>query len=141
MSRSKRSAGQPPSQPLEFLFDRSIGRTVPAELRKLGWRIHLITEEFPEDAQDVADDTWIDYGLVRRWVPVCKDGRIRGRAEERHPLVVHQAVLFYLDNQQLRITDMIARLHVNRARIERAALRGGPAIYAVSVGSVRRTWP
>ena len=141
MSRSKRSAGQPPSQPLEFWFDRSLGRTVPAELRKLGWHIHLIADEFPDDAQNVADDTWIDYGLARSWVPVCKDGRIKGRTDERHPLVVHQAALFYLDNQQLRIADMIARLSVNHARIERAAKRGGPAIYAVSADGVRKTWP
>lgn len=141
MSRSKRSAGQQPSQPLEFLFDRSLGRGVPAELRKLGWRIHLIADEFPDDAQTIGDDTWIDHGLVRRWVPICKDGRIRGRTAERNPLVVHHAVLFYLDNQQLRIAEMVARLDANRARIERAARRGGPAIYAISADSVRRTWP
>jgi PIN domain-containing protein len=141
MSRSKKSAERPPNPPLEFLFDRSLGRAVPAELRKLGWRIHLIADVFPDDAQDIADDAWIDYGLVRHWVPVCKDGRIRGRTEERHPLVVHGAVLFYLDNQQLRIAEMITRLEENRSRIEQAARRGGPAICAISADRVRRTWP
>lgn len=111
------------------------------ELRKLGWRIHLITDEFPDDAQDVADDTWIEHALVRHWVPVCKDGRIKGRTDERNPLVVHRAVLFYLDNQQLRIAEMVARLDANRAQIERAAGQGGPATYAISADRVRRTWP
>jgi PIN like domain len=114
---------------------------VPSELERSGWRIHRITDEFPNDAQDIPDEKWIEHGLVRGWVPLCKDGRIKGRARERNPLVVFEAALFYLDNQQLRIAEMVSRFETNRERIERAARRGGPAIYAVSAMAIRKTWP
>jgi hypothetical protein len=72
---------------------------------------------------------------------MCKDGRIKGRPQERAPIEVHAAVLFYLDNQQLRRTEMIGRFHGARDAIHRAITRGGPAIYAVSAEGIRRTWP
>jgi hypothetical protein len=114
---------------------------VPAELARLGWRIHRITDEFPDDAQKVPDEDWITNGLERGWVPLCKDGRIKGRAAERNPLVTYEATLFYLDNQRLLVAEMVARFVANRSHIERAARRGGPAIYAVSADTIRKTWP
>ncbi|MCX5161633.1 hypothetical protein OOK39_20490 [Streptomyces sp. NBC_00264] len=61
---------------------------MPTRLAELGWHIHLIAEEFPDDAQDISDEAWIAYGLERGWHPLCKDGRIKTRAHERQPLVV-----------------------------------------------------
>lgn len=141
MSRRRQSAAWQPTEPLDFLIDRSLGRTVPAQLGLLGWRIHCVADEFPDDAQDVADEKWITYGLERNWVPLCKDGRIKGRSREHNPLVDYEAVLFYLDNQQLRITEMVARFEVNIDNIMSAVRRGGPAIYAVAATGIRRTWP
>ena len=130
-----------PTEPLEFLVDRSLGRSVPDKLELMGWRIHRIGDVFPNDAQDVTDEAWIEHGLDRNWVPLCKDGRIKGRAREHHPLIEYAAVLFYLDNQQLPIIEMVARFENNRDSITRAVLRGGPAIYAVGNKGVRKTWP
>lgn len=141
MSRRRPSAERPPDEPLEFLLDRGLGRTVPDELERLGWHVHRIADEFPNDAQEIPDEKWIEHGVVRGWVPLCKDGRIKGRSHEHNPLVVHQATLFYLDNQQLLIADMVARFEANRSQIERAARRGGPAIYAVTADTIRKTWP
>jgi NAD(P)-dependent dehydrogenase (short-subunit alcohol dehydrogenase family) len=87
---------------LEFLLDRGLGRGVADGLRAHGWFVHRIADHVPDDAQHVADEDWLSHGLERGWVPLCKDGRIKGRHHEREPLVVHSAVLFYLDNQQLR---------------------------------------
>jgi hypothetical protein len=123
------------------LLDRGLGRTVSLELQRLGWLVHRIADEFPDDAQDIADEDWIEYGLRRGWVPLSKDGRIKGRGHERSPLVTYSGTLFYLDNQQLKIAAMVERFHLNRQRIERAARRGGPAIYAVSADSIRKAWP
>lgn len=103
--------------------------------------MHRITDHFPNDAQDVPDEEWLDHGLARGWVPLCKDGRIKGRHHERGPLVVRSAVLFYLNNQQLRRDEMIARFERARMAIERAVERGGPAVYAVTETTVRRVWP
>lgn len=130
-----------PTEPLEFLVDRSLGRSVPAQLELLGWRIHRIGDEFPDDAQDVPDEQWIEHGLDRNWVPLCKDGRIKGRAREHNPLVDYEAVLFYLDNQQLLVAEMVARFEANLDNIKRAVRRGGPAIYAVAATGIRKTWP
>jgi hypothetical protein len=43
---------------------------VPAELRRLGWVIHCIVDEFPNNAETVADEEWIEHGVVRGWVPL-----------------------------------------------------------------------
>jgi len=103
--------------------------------------IHCIADEFPNDAEQVADEEWIEHGVVRGWVPLCKDGRIKGRNHERGPLIVHQASLFYLDNQQLLVAEMVRRFDQARDAIERRARRGGPAIYAVTAHGVDKRWP
>ena len=139
MSRRKRSASTPP-QP-EFCIDRNLGRSLPVLLTEQGWRLHLMAEEFPNDGQDVADEDWIEYGLKRGWMPLCKDGRIKGRDHERAPLVAHAGVLFYLDNQSLLVEDMFRRIHQSQAVIHRAVARGGPAAYAIGADAIRRTWP
>lgn len=127
--------------PPEFFLDRGLGRGVAEGLTGLGWIVHRATDHFADDAQNVPDEEWLAYGLVRGWTPLCKDGRIRGRSTERAPLEVHKAALFYLDNQRLLRAEMIARFHSSQAQIHRAVARGGPAAYAVNVDGIRRTWP
>ncbi|MFE2750886.1 hypothetical protein ACFXGA_02660 [Actinosynnema sp. NPDC059335] len=127
--------------PLEFFLDRGLGRGVAEGLRAAGWLVHRIADHFPDDAQCVADEDWLAYGLERGWIPLCKDGRIKGRQHERAPLVAHSAVLFYLNNQQLRREEMIVRLQRARSAVDHAVGRGGPAIYAVGESGIRRTWP
>lgn len=141
MRRSKRSSAPTTKQP-EFFLDRGLGRGVAEDLAERGWILHRITDHFPNDAQDVSDEAWIEYGLVRGWVPLCKDGRIRGREHEREPLERFRAVLFYLDNQRLRRADMVQRFDQARFKIERRTRRSGPAIYAVRAdGKVDKVWP
>ncbi|HEY3749178.1 MAG TPA: hypothetical protein VGL80_08265 [Pseudonocardiaceae bacterium] len=127
--------------PPEFFLDRGLGRGVAEGLTALGWSVHRVTEHFENDAQDIPDEEWLEYGLSHGWTPLCKDGRIKGRHHERVPLEVHSAVLFYLDNQCLVRRDMISRFHAAEQQIHRAVLRGGPAAYAVSANGIRRTWP
>lgn len=125
----------------EFFVDRGLGKSVPRKLRELGWELHMLSDHFPDDAQNVEDEIWLDYGLRKGWTPICKDGRIRGRQHERQPIEVHQAALFYLDNQSLMIDDMVVRFHSAKKSIERAIERGGPACFAVTREGIRRTWP
>ena len=84
--------------PPEFFLDRGLGRGVAEGLVGHGWVIHRIVAHSPDDAQHTPDEEWLAYGLDRGWTPLCKDGRIKGRATERQPLVDHSAALFYLDN-------------------------------------------
>lgn len=125
----------------EFFLDRGLGRGVAEGLSGLGWIVHRAAAHFPDDAQDVADEDWLAYGLERHWSLLCKDGRIKGRHAEREPLEIHGGVLFYLDNQQIRVAEMVARFHRSQAAIYRAVERGGPRIYAVGAAAIRPTWP
>ncbi|GAB2979245.1 hypothetical protein GCM10023080_050940 [Streptomyces pseudoechinosporeus] len=127
--------------PPEFFLDRNLGRRVAEELRQLGWIVHRIAEVFPADAQDVPDEDWIRHGLGCGWVPLSKDGRIKTRDREIEPVRESSAVLFYLDNQQLRTMEMVERLHASQDSIHKAVARGGPAAYAVRADRIERTWP
>ncbi|MFG3032062.1 toxin-antitoxin system, toxin component, PIN family protein [Streptomyces sp. NPDC048253] len=111
------------------------GRTPGAPPRANAHRI------FPDDGQDVADEEWIAHGLDRSWVPLSKDGRIKTRDLEIQPVLERKAVLFYLDNQQLRTTEMIERLVARRDAIHRAVENGLPTAYAVRSDRIERTWP
>ena len=106
-----------------------------------GWTVHHIGDVFPDDGQDVADEEWITHGLDRSWVPLSKDGRIKTRDLEIRPVLEREAVLFYLDNQQLRSGEMVERLDAHCEAIHRAVDTGGPAAYAVRRDRVERTWP
>ncbi|MFB7090757.1 toxin-antitoxin system, toxin component, PIN family protein [Streptomyces sp. NPDC056296] len=81
------------------------------------------------------------HGLDQAWVPLSKDGRIKSRDLEIRPVLERAAVLFYLDNQQLRGVEMVERLDARRDAIHRAVARGGPAAYAVRRERIERTWP
>ncbi|NUS09995.1 MAG: toxin-antitoxin system, toxin component, PIN family protein [Streptomyces sp.] len=127
--------------PHEFFLDRNLGRRVADELRALGWAVHRIGDVFPADAQDISDPDWIAHGLDQGWVPLSKDGRIKTRDLEIQPVFDRSAVLFYLNNQQLRTLEMVERLHASRHAIHEAVDKGGPAAYAVDAEGIHRTWP
>ncbi|MGW0841161.1 PIN-like domain-containing protein [Streptomyces sp. NPDC002787] len=110
-------------------------------LRACGWTVHRIGDVFPDDGQDIPDEEWITHGLDRSWVPLSKDGRIKTRDLEIRPVLEREAVLFYLDNQQLRSAEMIGRLAMHQDAIHRAVEKGGPAAYAVRHDRIERTWP
>lgn len=125
----------------EFFLDRTLGRRVAEELRARGWKVHRIVGVFSADAQGIPDEKWITYGLNRSWIPLSKDGRIKTRDLEIQPVLEYGAVLFYLDNQQLRSIEMVERLDARRDAIHRAVEKGGPAAYAVRRDRIERTWP
>ncbi|WP_308010863.1 toxin-antitoxin system, toxin component, PIN family protein [Streptomyces sp. AC495_CC817] len=110
-------------------------------LRACGWTVHRIGDVFPDDGQDIPDEEWIAHGLDRSWVPLSKDGRIKTRDLEIRPVLEREAVLFCLDNQQLRSAEMIDHLSMHRNAIHRAIEKGGPAAYAVRHDRIERTWP
>ncbi|WP_121748269.1 toxin-antitoxin system, toxin component, PIN family protein [Streptomyces sp. E2N166] len=127
--------------PPEFFLDRNLGRRVAEGLRTCGWTVHRIGDVFADDGQDIADEDWIAHGLDQSWVPLSKDGRIKSRDLEIRPVLEREAVLFHLDNQQLRSVEMVKRLNAHREAIHRAVARGGPAAYAVRRERIERTWP
>jgi hypothetical protein len=129
--------------PPEFFFDRGLGKNLAFRLIELGWRVHRITDHFPGDADNVSDPDWMEYGLQRGWIPLHKDGRIRGNPTEREPDERHKSPMFYLDNQQLPINEMVRRIHMNQGKIYALARRRrrAAACYAVNDSGVHKRWP
>ncbi|KFF94828.1 toxin-antitoxin system, toxin component, PIN family protein [Streptomyces scabiei] len=125
----------------EFFLDRNLGRRVAEGLKTFGWTVHRIGDVFPDDGQDIPDEEWITHGLDHSWVPLSKDGRIKTRDLEIRPVLEREAVLFHLDNQQLRSAVMVERLVAHHDAIHRAVEKGGPAAYAVRHDRIERTWP
>lgn len=72
--------------PPEFFVDRSLGKTTAAKLAQLGWTVHLVTDAFPNDAQNTPDEEWIAYGLGHGWAMLSKDQRIRYATSRSHPI-------------------------------------------------------
>ncbi|MDO0977188.1 hypothetical protein [Mycolicibacterium frederiksbergense] len=132
-----------PERPPEFFLDRGLGKTVALRLGELGWCVHRITDYFPDDAADVTDPEWMDFGLFRGWIPLHKDGRIRGNPTEREPVERYNSPMFYLDNQQLRIDEMVRRIHMNQSKMYALVKRRRPsaACYAVNDTGVHKRWP
>ena len=59
--------------PPEFFLDRSLGKETAHRLRERGFVVHLIADFYGDDAQRVADQTWVDEGSRRGWVLLTKD--------------------------------------------------------------------
>jgi hypothetical protein len=118
-------------------------KNVAFGLIEFGWSIHRITDHFPDDAQDVDDPDWIEFGLQRDWVPLHKDGRIVGNPTERAPIEQHSSPMFFLDNQRLPIDEMVRRIHINQSKIYAivARRRRTAACYAVNDVGVHKRWP
>jgi hypothetical protein len=123
----------------EFFFDRSLGKLVATQLRERGWIIHRITDHYPEDAQRVADEDWIDEGISRGWSLLTKDRRIRYRNPERSALT--HGVMFLLSNGNLTIAEMVQRFESSRQKIWNATERAGPEIWVVYKDDTVQRWP
>jgi hypothetical protein len=48
--------------------------------------------------------------------------------------------MFYLDNQQLKIAEMVRRFHAAQRQIHIKTRTSGAACFAVSADGIRRTW-
>jgi hypothetical protein len=125
--------------PPEFFFDRSLGRLVASELRELGWIIHRIADHYPQDAQRIADESWIEEGITKGWSLLTKDRRIRYRNWERAALT--RGVMFRLSSGNLTISQMVRRLENSRQRIWNITEHAGPEIWVVYENDVIRRWP
>ena len=130
----KTSAGSPP----EYFVDRSLGRVTADRLRGDGWRLHLIADEYPDDAERVDDPEWITEGCRRGWVLLTKDKAIRYRAHEIAALAPG-SLLFCLAKGSWNIDEMVAAFSAARPAIERAISRGQEGFWHVyKDGQVRR---
>lgn len=123
MSRFKPSFGSPP----EFFADRCLGKGAPALLVQRGWRIHLVTDHFPDDAQTVGDPEWIEYGLSHHWALLTQDARIRRQPAALAFLRLHRGAMFCLSSAELPVAVRAARFQAHETAIyaQARSQRGG----------------
>jgi hypothetical protein len=116
LSRSKRSSGSPP----EFFADRCLGKGAPRILVSRGWTVHVVSDHFPDDAQQVSDPDWIEYGLTRGWSLLTQDLRISTQPEVDRMLREHHACIHCLDSSELPVTVKAERFDLRRGQLEQA---------------------
>ena len=95
----------------------------------MGWRIHLIADFYPDDAQAITDVEWINDGLSRGWGLLTKDQRIRYRSHERGAAM--GGALFMLSNGNLRIPEMVERFHRAKREIDDIVAAGKTGLWVV----------
>lgn len=123
----------------EFFLDRALGVGFAQVLRADGWLAHRIADVFPNDAQDVTDEQWIETGSRSGWAMITKDQRIRYRSHELESL---SGQIFCLANGNLTVHESARRFIDARVGIERAVALGAPGFWKVyEGGQIRRTWP
>lgn len=110
-------------------------------LRAKGWKLTLIADVYPKDAQDIPDDVWMREGCARGWSLLTKDQKIRYREEELSALEPGSA-LFCLSAGTLQVAQMVDAFEGAKARIHRAVDLGTGGFWHVYTdGNVRKMWP
>jgi hypothetical protein len=137
MSSASSRPGTGRETPPEFLIDRSLGRGFAAGLRACGWTITLINEVFPNDAQEVTDEHWIEYGCARGWAALTKDRWIRRRPQ----FEVATRPIFALSDGNLSTAEMVRRFDRHRSRIWEASASEHREFWVVYANQIVRRYP
>lgn len=93
--------------------------------------MHLVTDHFDDDAQNVSDPDWMEYGLDHRWVLLTQDERIRRQPAALEPLRRHQGMIFCLSNAELTVAAKADRFHRHQGPIYDRVRRGRGGFYLV----------
>lgn len=123
----------------EYFLDRALGVGFARALREAGWLAYRIADVFPDDAQSVTDEQWIETGSQRGWAMLTRDKRIRYRSHELEAL---NGQIFCLANGNLSVSESAQRFIEAQVAIERAVSTGARGFWKVyEEGRIRRTWP
>lgn len=126
----------------QFFVDRSLGKSIVAELHKAGLQVLSMADVYGEKAgQGLADETWLADAGKNNWVVLTKDDAIRRRPAERDALSDAKVRVFCLTNRNLRARDQADRFVMNAERMLRRAETQGPYIYGVYESGLRKLWP
>jgi len=123
--------------PPRFAIDRCLAKRVPTALSELGWSLVSIYEVFPDDAEHIPDEDWIQWANEHVDGALTKDEKIRRSSS----LQVAALPIFGLSRQDLGYQEMIQLFDRNRAHIERIALsHPGRQFWTIyRSGEMRRT--
>ncbi|MFF5080487.1 hypothetical protein ACFY36_25840 [Actinoplanes sp. NPDC000266] len=110
-------------------------------LRQQGWITHDITDHFENDAQDVGDPEWMEYGLSRGWSLLTQDKRIRNQVSALELLGDHAGRIFCLSSGNLLVSDRAERFHSQQSAIFQHVVAGAVGFFVVYDHGVVRRWP
>ena len=135
MNRSRRSSE---SQP-EFFADRCLAKRAPAILVQRGWIVHTLAQHFPDDARNVSDPEWVEYGLERGWSLLTQDERMSTQTVVIGMLRRYKGSVHCLDNGNLSGTAKADRFDSHRGEIWQHARDRKVGFYLVpEFGPLRR---
>ena len=103
--------------------------------------MHRVTDHFPDDAQDVGDPEWMEYGLARGWSLLTQDERIRRQAAALALLRHHRGIAFCLSSAELRVAAKVDRFHDHQRAIHGHVRSGRFGFYVVYEHRIVRRWP
>jgi hypothetical protein len=87
-----------------FFLDRSLGKyTVAEALRKVGAKVEIHDDHFPQDAHD---EMWLTHVGQQGWVVLTKDDKIRYHPNERMALMQAGVCAFVLVARNLSAPAM-----------------------------------
>ncbi len=128
------------ARPPEFFLDRSLGKTSAHRLRIAGHGVHLITDFYPQDAQEIGDAEWIAEGCRRGWTLLTKDRRIRYRTDELGALT--SGHLFCLSDGNVTLDQIAQRFLDAMPAIHRAIRNAEVGFWHVHAnGRISKMWP
>ena len=110
-------------------------------LRDRGWRIHLVTDHFPNDAQDISDPAWLKFGLEQGWDALTKDDRILTQVDALELLEQHRRSAFSQGNAQLNIRQQADRFHQHQGKIYRYCRPRHYGFFTCYEADVNKRWP
>lgn len=103
--------------------------------------VRLIADVFANDACDVKDLDWMEYGLDHGWSLLTQDGRIRQQRAALNALRAHSGSIFCLSSGNLSTVAKADRFDAHRGTIYRLTGRRHHGFYVVYSGQVVRRWP
>lgn len=110
-------------------------------LREHGWIVHLVSEVFADDGQDIPDPEWISHGLRRGWALLTQDNRIHYRSAEIGALAEGAGTMFCLSSGNLTISSRVQYFQEQQIAIHRATRQPAPAFYVVYDNRIEKRWP
>ncbi|WP_433051442.1 hypothetical protein [Dactylosporangium sp. CS-033363] len=128
-------------EPPEFFIDRCLGKKAPQLLTGWGWSVHLIADHYPNDAQEIPDEQWIEEGLRRGWPLLTQDDRITRQPAALELLMQYDGLVFCLDSGQLTFADKANRFHACQATMYQLVRRPKPGFFHVTAIGLDRRWP
>lgn len=134
----RRRKGPPAKSSPEFFTDRGLGKRVVEGLRKEGWTVRAMYEEFPSSERSRSrrflDENWIPTVTERGWVILSKDSfRL---THERLAIVECGAKVFSIPSASIRTEKMIERFAASKDAIWERCEEPGPFLYAVHPSSL-----